>query len=634
MCDEHEHLHEAAPSGLLSRLSRRQVLQGAVALAAVAGLASPRRAAAAPLGARATTADGLTARALAMHLHASASEGVGSVRAQLGQAATNGFDVAWFTDHDWRRHRLLFRRTYSFTAGETQFGGTWNVPKMAAVGPLATGGGGTLVTSPVSENDPATRKGSLRMRATSTGTGTATARNRVAAEGSSRANFRGRISGRTIVFDVLPSRSGINAWGEVLLRLSFHPGSGTRPAGVLTLTYRLRTDVTTRTRSASGLSGFVDVPVTAGAWQTVTLDPRADAAVIWTDVRPDDNSLNEIEFHAASRRKSFAEYFFGYLRFAEQAGYDALGVESALLAHYAGVVPGVLGLNGSEISLGPHLNQYGGPPTPFDYGPLTSLGASNDGIRPDVVDHVHGLGGLVSINHPFKPGDGDSNITAQGVALDLISTALDGADLLEVGYASKGTNGTLAAHLAAWDAVSRNALFVTGNGVSDDHSGQNWGKQTNRFWTGAWTSTLSEAALLDAFRAGRSYVGLLGAFSGAIDMALDDAPMGSALVGSATSRTLHVDVTGLPAGGGVQVLRGAVDYAGTASPVPNTSVVRTLGATDLAGSATVSIDTATDCFVRLQVVDSSGAVVGFGQPAWALRTQPTGGVPADRLVTG
>ena len=132
MCDEHEHQLEAAAPGLLGRLSRRQVLQGAVALAAVVGLAPARRAAAAgPLGARASSVDGLTSRSLAMHLHASASEGVGSVRAQLGQAATNGFDVAWFTDHDWRRRRLLFRRTYSFTANEVQFGGTWNVPKMA-----------------------------------------------------------------------------------------------------------------------------------------------------------------------------------------------------------------------------------------------------------------------------------------------------------------------------------------------------------------------------------------------------------------------------------------------------------------------------------------------------------------------
>jgi hypothetical protein len=632
MCDEHDHQPEPAAPGLLARLSRRQVLQGAVALAAVAGLSSARGAAAAgPLGARAQSVDGLTARSLAMHLHASSSEGVGSIRAHLGQAVTNGFDVAWFTDHDWRRRRLLFRQTYSFTANEVQFGGTWNVPKMANVGSLTSTSGGVLVSTPVTA-DPATKKGSLRIRATSTGSAQATARNRVNAEGSSRANFRGRIAGRTIVLDVLPSRAGVDAWGEVLLRLSWHPGSGTRPAGVLTLTYRLRADITTPTRSSSGLAGFVDVPVAAGGWRTVTLDPVADVRGLWPDIAAEDNSLNEIEFHAASRRKAFAEYFFGYLRFVEQGGYDALGVENALLAQYAGLVPNVLGLNGTEISLGDHLNQYGGTSqAPFDYGAVTSLKNGNVGLRPDVVAHVHGLGGLISINHPFKPGDGNSSITASGVAADLISTALDGADMLEVGYTSKGTNGTLAAHLAAWDAVSRNGLFVTGNGVSDDHTGQNWAKQSNRFWTGAWTATLSEATLLDAFRAGRSYVGLLGSFSGAIDMAVDGAPMGSVLVGGATSRSLNVAVTGLPTGAGVQVLRGDVDYSGTASPVPNTTVLRTLGPNDLA--TPVTLDTSDDCFVRLQVVNSAGAVIGFGQPTWALHSQPGTGVPAARLVT-
>jgi hypothetical protein len=290
----------------------------------------------------------------------------------------------------------------------------------------------------------------------------------------------------------------------------------------------------------------------------------------------------------------------------------------------------VLGLNGTEISLGDHLNQYGGTSqAPFEYGSVSSLKSGNVGLRPDVVAHVHRLGGLISINHPFKPGDGDSGITAQGVAAGLISTGLHGADMLEVGYTSKGTNGTLAAHLAAWDAVSRNGLFVTGNGVSDDHTGQNWAKQSNRFWTGAWTATLSEAALLDAFRAGRSYVGLLGAFAGAIEMAVDGAPMGSGLVGSATSRTLDVAVSGLPTGAGVQVLRGDVDYAGTASPTPNTTVLRTLGANE----TSLTVDTGDDCFVRLQVVNSSGAVIGFGQPTWALHSPPATGVPAARLVT-
>jgi hypothetical protein len=629
MCDGHEHAHP-----LDRDLSRRRLLQGAVALAALAGLGGRGRAAAATLPPRAQNAAGLSAYAMAMHLHASASEGAGSVRSQLAQAALHGFDVAWFADHDWRRHRLLFRRTYSFTANEEQFGGTWNVPKMANTGSLAAGAGGVLVTTPTSPNDPVTRKGSLRLRATSTGTAQASVRNRISAEGSSRANFRARIAGRTLAVDVLPSKSGLNSWGEVLLRLSHHPGSGTRPTGVLSLLYRLRSDITAVARSSSGLTGIVDVPVRNGVWQTVTFEPTTDVALIWPDLDARDNSLNEIEFHGVSRRRAAAEHFFGYLRFQEQSGHDPLGVDPELFARYAAVVPGVLALNGTEISLAQHMNQYGGPQTPFDYGPVTSLRTDLGDLRTRIAEHVHALGGVVSINHPFKAGDTGGNGTPETVAAGLLAIGAGGADLIETGYANK-QGGNLAQHIAVWDTLSRNGLFLTGNGASDDHSGQNWAGQANRFYSAAWAPARDEPTLVEALGAGRCYVGLLGSFGGTIDMTLDGTvPMGAVVVGGPVDRTLRLEVTGIPTGGAVQLLRGDVDYAGTPTPVPNTAVVATLTAEQLAASPDISLPADDDGFVRAQVVTSSGAVVGFGQPIWMLSAAPATGVPNRRLVGG
>lgn len=627
MCDQHEH---ASP--LDRGVSRRRVLQGIVALAALAGCGGRGSGAAAALPARPANSAGLNAYALAMHLHASASEGAGSIRSQLAQAAQHGFDVAWFTDHDWRRHRTLFRETYSFTADETQFGGIWNVPRMASTGSLATGSGGVLVTTPVSPNDPAPRKGSLRMRATSTGSGAASVRNRINAAGSSRANFRARIAGRTVAVDVLPSKAGPDAWGEVFFRLSHHPGSGNRPKGVGTLLYRLRTDITTKATSSNGLAAIVDVPVTGGTWQTVTLDPAVDLAVIWPSHDARDNSMTEIEFHAVSRRQVAAEFFFGYLRFQEQSGYDPLGVDAELFARYA--VPGVKALNGTEISLAQHMNQYGGPQTPFDYGPVDSLRADLGDLRPQITEHVHRLGGVVCINHPFKPGDTGGNGTPESVAANLLSIAAAGADMIEVGYSRKqGAN--LAQHIAVWDTLSRNGLFLTGNGASDDHSGQNWAGQANRGYTAAWAGNGEEATLVESLGAGRCYVGLLGAFGGTIDMNLDGAvPMGGVVVGPARARTLRVEVTGIPTGGAVQLLRGDVDYAGATTPEPNTTVIETRTASELDANPEIALSDAENGFVRAQVVTSSGAVVGFGQPIWMLTAEPTTGVPSQRLVTG
>lgn len=627
MCDGREHV--VPPAG---DVSRRRVLQGIVGLAALAGLGGRAGRAAAALPPRPPNLAQQQARAMAMHLHASASEGAGSVRSQLAQAALNGFDVAWFSDHDWRRHRLLFRQTYSFTANELQFGGTWNVPRMAGTGSLAAGSGGVLVTTPVSPNDPAPRTGSLRLRATSAGAATASVRHRINAAGSSRANFRGRIAGRTVAVDVLPSRGGPDAWGAVQFTLSHQPAAGARPTGVGSLLYRLRTDITARATSSSGLTAIVDVPVTRGTWQTVTLDPTTDLAVIWPAADARDNSMVEIEFHAVSRRRVAAEHFFGYLRFQEQSGYEPLGLDAELFARYAADTATVLALNGTEISLAQHMNQYGGPQTPFDYGPVTSLRTGLGDLRSDIAAHVHALGGVVSINHPFKPGDTGGNGTPESVAAGLLAVDAGGADLIEIGYANKH-GADLTQHLAVWDTLSRNGLFLTANGVSDDHSGQNWAGQANRFYTAAWTGQLAEGDLVDALGAGRCYVGHLTSFGGTIDMTLDGTvPMGAVVVGEPADRTLRLEITGIPTGGAVQLVRGEVDHAGTTEPRPNTAVVASRTSDQLDSDPTIPLPRDDDGFVRAQVVTGSGEVVGFGQPIWSIREEPSTGVPSRRLA--
>jgi hypothetical protein len=616
-------------------LSRRRLLQGMAALAgAGAGLAAcstPLRSGTA-LPRRTPNAGGLNAYVMGLHLHASTSEGTGSVRSHLAQAAATGFDVAWFTEHDWRRRRLLYRPSFSFD-DEAVHGGTWTLPALPVGGSADRDSGGQLVPAPVSPNDSSPRAGSLRLRVTGTSAGVASVGNRISSEHTSRANYRSRIAGRTVSIDVLPSSAGPDAWGEVAFQLSHHPGAGDRPAGICSLVYRLRTDVRARAVSRDGTTGIVDVPVTSGRWQTVTFDLTGDVGRVWRDVDPRDNSLSDIRLSALSRNRAPAELFFGYLRFDELAGYDAVGVEHDLLAAYAGEVPDVLGLVGTEISLGPHLNQFGGPQDPYPYGDVPTLGGPPGDIRASVVAFVHAQGGLASINHPSRPTDYPAETTtAQAIAHDLLTIGAGGADLLEVGYGHGGTT-TLPDHLAVWDTLSRNAVFLTGNGVSDDHSGEDWATQPNRFYTAAWSGARTEPALLGALAGGRAYVGYLGSFGGTIDMSIDDVPMGAVSVHARRSRTLRIDVTGLPPGGAVQVVRGDVDYAGRATPEPGTRVLTSRGAVDLSSSREYALDTADECFLRLQVVDATGAIVAFGQPSWLLSAPPAHGVPAPRRTT-
>jgi hypothetical protein len=331
-----------------------------------------------------------------------------------------------------------------------------------------------------------------------------------------------------------------------------------------------------------------------------------------------DHSLHEIVFRGVSRRGAPSDVCFGHLRLEEQDGYDAVGVENELVARYADQEPDVLGLIGSEISLGPHVNQYGGEQAPFDYGAVTRLGDKpGEDAYPSIVDHIHAAGGLACINHP-------------GVSVTTLLAQHTAADMIEVGF-GRGGPETVQPQLALWDTLSRNGLFLTGNGASDDHSGQGWEQKGNRYYTAAWAGGVAQPELLDAFGRGRAYVGYLGSFAGTIDMALDGTvPMGSVVVAPAQNRTLRIDVTGLPDGGAVQLVRGVVDRAGVADPTPGTTVVQTLGAADLRRAGEVPLDVSGDCFHRLQVTDRAGAVVAYGQPIWLLAAEPPGGVPDPR----
>jgi hypothetical protein len=48
------------------------------------------------------------------------------------------------------------------------------------------------------------------------------------------------------------------------------------------------------------------------------------------------------------------------------------------------------------------------------------------------------------------------------------------------------------------------------------------------------------------------------------------------------------------------------------------------------GPVTKQLDTSKDSFVRTQVFDSSGALIGLSNPVGLLRTAPPGGIPAPR----
>jgi hypothetical protein len=653
MCDDHgvspDHAAGGPPEEAEPGLSRRSFVHATAA--AAAGAAFFRKIPRLPLRSpdRAVSVDGASAYSMAMHIHSSFSEQSGSMDSQLFQAAANAVDVLWWTDHDERMDGIDYRRTVHFTSLTAEQGGpgqgsAW-VWATAESGPLASGSGGGIVEYPCSPNDPVAG-GSLQLTARSTST--ATAKYGYYANSHPAAwNYRDNLTGQSLSIDVLLKPGWSDGYLELLIVTSYHEAAGGRPAGNYSLSYRFVPPGGNAGRVAYGPRGVITIPVKPDTaldpWGTVTINPSSDIAALWPDLDYRDFALWELTLSAASTG-DLVEGYFDYLRFDRAISGEAfLRQQADMGALLAPRYRSVVQQQGLEVSRDlPHLNWFGGAVVMPDYGAVTSV-TYREYLLHQAVPQIHAAGGLVSYNHPYGYGDpaelpvAQQNALLAKVAGSLLpaagTPAALGADLLEVGY--KLRQGVdLAHHVALWDVMSRNAVFLTGNGTSDDHFGQNWLGMPNNWVTSAWAASTAQPHLLGALAAGRAWCGSLSGFRGSLDLAVDGScPMGSVSVSTATSRRLTAAATAIPARGSLQVLQGAVDYAGTAGLAANTRVIGDYTAADLAsGSVTQSVDTSQGSFLRTQVVSASGTVIGLSNPVWLLRSAPPHGIPAPRAA--
>ena len=625
MCDDH------------SGPSRRTFLHGAAVLGAAAAVGVRRLPLHSPL--RAVTASGENAYSMAMHIHSSFSEQNGSMDGHLFQAAANSVDVLWWTDHDHRMDGIGYRDVTHFTSfsekGAPGQGGAWNWILMES-GPNTTASTGGIVTNPCSPNDPVAG-GALQLRAQSSST--SPARYGYYAESHPAGwNYRDNLTGQSLLIDVLLASGWSRGYLELLIGTSEHPASGGRAAGNYSLSYRF-TPGGTASSAANGSSGVITVPITS-AWQTVTVNPTADIANLWPDLDYRDFALWELTLSAVSTGDLVSGYF-DYMRMdrtiSGQAFFDQqAAMESVLAAKY----PGVTQRQGLEVSLFlPHINWFGPGVTLPAYGSTTS--STYPGfLQTTVIPQIHSGGGLASYNHPFGYTDpaalsqSQQNTLLAQVASKLLADNVLGADLLEVGYQLRA-GVDINHHIALWDIMSRNALFLTGNGVSDDHVGTNWYGINNNWVTSAWATSTGMPDLLAALAAGRTWSGSLSKFRGTLDMLVDGSvPMGAVSVSSVTSRQLTAIATGMPAGTTLQVLQGAVDYAGQNGLTANTTVIGSYTASQLAGgSVTKAVDTSQGSLLRTQVINAStGAILATSNPVWLLQSPPPNAIPPARAA--
>lgn len=626
MCEDHAAHEAAAPS----RLSRRDLLTRAGTLAAGAAVLS--RLDWIPPAAAASVEGSLS---MAMHVHSSFSEGSGSMGSHLAHAQANGVDVVWWTDHDTRMDGAGLRETVHFTslndeAGDGRAAWIW---QRTTSGSLAAGSTGGIVDAPASPLDTVPL-GSLLVRAESAGSARASL-GFYADSQPAKWNYRSRLPGQTLHLEVNPTSIGSDAYLEMLVTSSYHPAIAERRAGTYRMSYRFGGPGAPGNRVIDGLTGIVTVPVTPGTWNSVALRPADDFAALFPGLDVRDLSLFGIDLNAVSKG-AIASGYFDYLRFSRQSsGQMPLQDQADLEIAYAASYPTVTQRQGLEVSKGQtHLNWFGGAISLPDYD---YTGGYDDFLQQTIVPFIHDRDGLVSYNHPFGTGSGSpldkptQDELLRQTAGRIVANGALGADVLEVGYPLRG-GVDLQHHVTLWDICSRNALFLTGNGVTDAHHGTDWARLSNDWTTSAWSANAAEASLLAALRAGRAWCGSLTRFHGALDLLVDrQCPMGSVSMSLLDRRRLTAIAIDLPVGSRLQVIQGLVDYAGASRPTAPTRVVKTYPATALtSGRVSLSVPTDVSSFIRTQVLDAAGAVVALSNPVWLLREQPPQGVPLPR----
>ena len=644
------HVHEIDDQGGPPALSRRAFLGGLGAGAV--GLLIPA------LGWATTQAGGLIVPAattsknpyrLAMHVHSSFSEGVGSMYAQLTEAARTGHDLVFFTEHDWRRKGLdHLRRGIHFTgASEVEDpAGTWKWTNRVEGSPAARSQ--SWVSSPSSPTEPGH---TLQVGVTAPTNGT-TFNLFDGDDSTSSKGVRVNVSGQRLQLDVRLDQASANGWLELRLYFSFYPAVGGYPKGYRTLSYRFGT-LTGRSRDASNpLLGIVWMPVPVGTWTTVELRPLDDLAAIFTELpAAADNATTAqivtnnvvLTVGAGARSGGVGRGWFDRLRFlrdgAGAAGYD---LQEQLIARYAAIFPTVRGHLGDEISRNdPHLQWLVGRPVPLDYD-YAKWPNSVEVLK--AINGVHQGGGLLQYNHPFG-AEASGSFTDQNAlltqAVNLMKTcgAWPLLDLVEAGYQRRGTNTNMASldtHLRLFDLLARARRYVTCTGCTDDHEGLigSWSSRTNRYATGIWAPSLSDVDV----KAARRPVARRGASRSRT--AAPSTPWTSWSTAwcrwgrfpCARWRHWAVQLTcpTVPSGATAEFIRGVVDGNATDLTHRVTTFATASTANLRAGTVSRTVDTTSDCFVRAQIRNSAGTVVAFSNPIWLFRADPPGGIPANR----
>jgi len=554
------------------------------------------------------------------HLHSSFSEGGsyaaggggGSMMAQLDQAVRNDVDVVWWTDHDWRMAAYGYYQEIGFDGTREGQDLTWTQQQTGDVTDISH----QFVTEPRSPEEDG---GALRVAAT--GPSAAWGAGLMWGKGGN-SFYTTNLSDTVLTIDVLAEQIDTDAELVVEVGTSYRPATAGRPAGEYRLQYRVGTSAARYL--AEPLLGVVTVAATGG-WQTLTLPLLDDISSFWPDLVAEDSSLARLRFGVVARNGARGQGVFDRLRFERSTRdvlVDPVRLQRDLARRLRADYPGVAQHFGTEVSMVRHLNVYVSDLELYEYAPQQPPPRLDRSIEAavELVRWYHDRGAVVQYNHP--PIDPAEMVATRGLGADLVELAESGNE-----------PEVFVQRMEQFDVAARHAIFMTGTSQQDDHVGQNWLGFEQFFLTSVWAESTWAGDLLAAMASGQVWGHDLARWpSGTLDLEVRGRrAMGKVLRTRAPRHRVMVIATDLPEGAVVDVVVGVCDLQGLTPSVQRT----THPASDFAdGPVSVMLNCGVGSYLRTEVHDADGLLLGFGNPFWLLPSDAPVNVPAGRDLRG
>jgi hypothetical protein len=597
------------------------------------GLQSPTKRYDGPL----YSSGGTNTYSVEMHVHGSFSEGNASIESASYESRNAGLDVLWWSDHDhyFSGYRAITAFDFESMVQPAWLNESW-VPSTSAESSkvksfeFLSADGIDFYDASISEDEMFEGLSSLFM----TGYSYASTFNSVYYEFASNSKkIRYPVAGNVIVnLALLPAVASADARPVIGVVLSVHsPMFPDTTWEQYEIRYYLDNDSAAH-EYRGGHTYNVPLSFNTSQWNQYALPITQDAIEGFSPLVGLDNCLFRLQIGIESRNGQVSTAYFDDLHVTSSIqGNSLLSRQDSLIREISLQTPELVQLQGIEISGWAHLNEFGNGIVIPDYDSLALQAGFMDstGFIADVdsfttyaaislVEQAHARGNAVSFNHMFGTSiEGSGGPTPQSTLNGLLATNAFGADILEVGYRSRGGQD-LESHLWVWDELAKAGLILVGTGVGDSHGlvPGSWGLRENNLVSWIYAGEPTKTALVDGLKRGRVFFGDLTEFDGILDLTTAHGfKMGQVVITDRNEATVTITADGLTPGDEVRTVWSGQLVNSYPVTAPMFSQIESY-----------PLDSTAGAFLRVEVFSSGGVEKVMSNPIYFVRQAPPTGL--------